>query len=697
MILDGILFSKPRFGILWIGVALFSMSWMALAGDVPEGPTARFGKTRQWADATGKFKITAKLVQADPKSIQLEKGDGRVVTIELQKMSEPDQAFVTAFLDASEATRGVEVDSKGGDNPFHGGVPKLDGRLDRPDKPTRSNRGRMNDEGPSVDGSFKDADGIPMIQLNTNKAEPIAINFALPFWKAGVVTPMKLGPVKDQIVAVPFTRGFFDSAMMCVAGVKRNAIVSIYNAESGGQKKYSRLSTTDIQSAEVKPIGQYSDSWRVYAMSPNGKQFLAVNVSMWHRGNDLALFEQTKEGSFQAQFQFTAGGGNWAELMWVGFLSNTRILTVSQKNDLTIWDLESKRATHRGNTGGPLHAPIAGQQRAAIGGQGELIAVPSTNAIAFLRGEDGKQVGLIKVDGTSTPAIAFSPDGQFVAASVPFAVHVYSLRDGSLVKSISIAENNPNGSIEWIDKCLLVNQKLLLDVEKGMPVWSYEIQGANATAVFGGQLYALFASDKGGSIVACHLPHFSMDDIGRKADAKDLYVLGPGSKFRIDTNFHGMTPDEQRGCRSAIADNLTKMGWVEDNGATNEVRLGLVQGEREETEYVESRHPFGFGVPIPSFHPFGRSSGPTTKATAIPWHHTIVVLAGGTEVYRTEITVGTPGSAQLKEGETVQQAIDRTCQPSPSFFTMAQIPKRIMKPEFRDGFGRSKITDKGIQ
>ncbi len=363
-------------------------------------------------------------------------------------------------------------------------------------------------------------------------------------------------------------------------------------------------------------------------------------------------------------------------------------MTITKKNEMTIWDLEGKRATHRGDTGGV--------QVAAISGNGELLAVPNKGSIACLNGDDAKQVGVLTVEGSDVPSIAFSPDGQSIAAYVPYAVHIYSLKDGNLTKSISIAENIPNASLNWLGKYLFVNRKLLVDVEQGVPIWTYDTSGAASVDAYGEQLHALFANETGGTLVSLKLPHVAVEEMLKKKSSDKFYAVGPGSRFKVQANFAGMSANDQQTCRTTITNTLKNLGWVEDSQAVNEVVLTLAQIERQEAEFVQSDSRFGFGPPV-GFGPFGRPTGPTTKVSAVPWKHSIVISARGAELFRQEMIVGIPGGVQLKEGETAQQAVDRFCQPSPDFFKNAKLPKQLLKPEYRDGFGKSKITERGIQ
>src|SRR5436305_5484135 len=64
---------------------------------------ARVAAAREWADVTGKFKIEAELVAVRNGKVILEKTDGTVITVPLDKLSAADQAFLKAKEGAAAA------------------------------------------------------------------------------------------------------------------------------------------------------------------------------------------------------------------------------------------------------------------------------------------------------------------------------------------------------------------------------------------------------------------------------------------------------------------------------------------------------------------------------------------------------------------------------------------------------------------
>jgi hypothetical protein len=61
---------------------------------LPQGIPSRKPAARTWTDRTGKFKIMAELVEFKDGAVRLKKGDGKVLTLPVEKLSDADQAYL---------------------------------------------------------------------------------------------------------------------------------------------------------------------------------------------------------------------------------------------------------------------------------------------------------------------------------------------------------------------------------------------------------------------------------------------------------------------------------------------------------------------------------------------------------------------------------------------------------------------------
>lgn len=59
------------------------------------------------------------------------------------------------------------------------------------------------------------------------------------------------------------------------------------------------------------------------------------------------------------------------------------------------------------------------------------------------------------------------------------------------------------------------------------------------------------------------------------------------------------------------------------------------------------------------------------------------------------MSIGPPSSFSQKEGETIDQAIQRVMAPKPNWFIETLLPTNVPKPEYINGYGASDLTPSG--
>ncbi len=84
---------------------------------------------REWVDSTGRFKIMAKLLSESNGKVELEKEDGRVISLPVNKLGEADQKYLADLKLANSE-----------ENPFAGGVMKDSSRPTQPVVPAPARR-----------------------------------------------------------------------------------------------------------------------------------------------------------------------------------------------------------------------------------------------------------------------------------------------------------------------------------------------------------------------------------------------------------------------------------------------------------------------------------------------------------------------------------------------------------------------------
>ncbi len=655
------------------GLVLFFLvggSAWHLHGGEPKGALSGFAVQRSWSNDSGQFRIDAKLVFADEQSVKLAKTDGKTVTVPLDRLSSADKAFIQGFLQAEAALAMADQAEAQSANPFAGG------------EPTQPSAAAAAPAASGETTSEAGAGEIPTRNAVVKGIRPVSVSPGKEFWEVEALHGFPDVTFQEMVVPTPVEKPFFAALRMNAAGRSGNVIINSYQENRGNRGAFGRFAFANSATGDVSPVLELSEPWKLMDVSADGKRAAAVRIEGFDKGNDVALL-RVANGRIVPEFQFTAGGGAWDELHYVAFLPGNRLMTISQKHNLTIWDLDNPagpRAMYRGNSGGKLWAELSPA--------GELLAMIAGKSIAFVDTAAFQLKGFIARDEEALH-MAFSPNGKTLAAYHPFTVTLYSMETGEEISSFAVSESSGNAKLLWTGDHLLL-ESVLYDVERGVPLWTYENK-ASAKSVLGNYLFSVFGGDKQSTLTVYKVPHAEALRVANEIDPNNIYCLKPGDSVRVNYQLSGVPADQQAKIREAVEEKLSKLGWQQSSGATNVLEIKLEQGEREEAEYFTRS---GFGPVF--FSPFSRPSGPSEKFSYRAWKHTLTVRTGGQQVYHAAMNRGAPQNLTTKDGESTQAAVNRFCQPYADYFKNLAIPPHVLKPEYQGGLGKSVVSASGM-
>ncbi|MCU0709134.1 MAG: SHD1 domain-containing protein [Pirellula sp.] len=659
----------PSVGVMRITIA-----------DEPKGPLSGFAVPRQWSDKSGKFKIQAKLKFANEDEVQLLKDDDKVVTVPMNKLSEPDRVFVDSFLKAEAALKASGAGSnteEDSENPFAGGAPSSSrGKSEMPKK------GRQGAEDSSSAGQ-----GLEQRTPNTKGMKQMTITPAKEFWSLPELKGFPDVSFDDLVLQTPMPKPFFAAMRTMAAGKSGNLVLNTYQQGREPNENYSKFLVVNVSSGDTSEILELDQPWKLMAMSPDGSRAAAVRVIGFDKGNDVALFKVSPDG-LTPEFQFTAGGGSWDELHFVAFAPGNQLITISQKSTLTYWDLNGTpgpKAVRRGSTGGALAATMSPA--------GEVMAFPMGNSIAIVDNASGKMVGCVRRE-QPIGQVAFSSNGQFLAIYSPFSVTILNTQDGKQVNSFPVSDGNPQTEVLWVGAHLMVGP-IAYDVERGVPLWTYEGNPSGKTTL-GSYLVTAFGGDKETATTVFRIPHEEAIRASKDLDPAKIFAIAPGDAVAVQYNLMNVPADQQQAIRTAVETKINDLGWRLSSSASNTIMIQVAQGKQEEAEYYTHN---GFG-PAPIFAPPGFGppigSGPPIKVQYIPWNHSITIQADGKQIFAAQFQRGAPQNLQTNDGESTQQAVNRHCQPYADYFKNAAIPPHLLKSEYQGGLGKSVIDGRGM-
>jgi WD40 repeat protein len=527
---------------------------------------------------------------------------------------------------------------------------------------------------------------IPMREAITKSSKQISAKLGKPFWSAS--SPMGFPEIKfdDLIMKVDIFKPFFAKMTMMSAGKAGISVIGVYQDGHGNNEKYSQFMVIKAKDGFTSPIVQFSDPWKLMAISPDGLRVAAVRVVGFDKGNDLAIFRVTPDG-LQADFQFTAGGGDWDELHFVGFAPDNRLVTISQKHNLTVWDLSNPsgpKAIYQGNSGGSTVAQMSPA--------GELMALPAGTSIAVIDVAAAKMVGLIARDQRAS-TISFSQDGKKIAAFKPFEVALYGTEDGREISRLAVSEPREDAPLRWLGKYLMVGA-VVYDVDRGLPIWTYE-GSPSGTSSIGSHLICGFGGEKSSSITVTRIPHDEAIASAASIDPTRIYAIRPGDSVSIEYKLGSTSTEVQQQIKQSLEKKLKDLGWSLANVSRNKVVIEIEQGKQEEADYYTS---YSMGPLIPLPRGLGpRPSGPSEKVTYTPYLQKITITADGAQVYFASENRTAPDGLRTKDGESTQAAVNRHCQPNAKYFENVPIPPHLCKAEYQGGLGKSKLEATGTR
>ncbi|MDB4370469.1 SHD1 domain-containing protein [Mariniblastus sp.] len=621
----------------------FPPSRLSLVESTKDGATdqsmAPPAELRKWTDATGSFSINAKLVSDEDGNIQLEKEDGRVITLPLAKLSDEDQTYLEELeKQNSEA------------NPFAGGDMKT------PPKST-------NDSTPRVS---KSQPVIPAIEPNATANEMV---FSDKGWK---VQPDAAAIVKSDNKVIKFQSGFTQhefhnrvssvflinngqTAVAAITNPFENATeLLIANLETAKSKPPLRINLKDATLLAVNPDSTQAVTYK------KGRGREPGEISFWKLGDEASQTAAWKAASFFDRDGLTPNLGR--------FIDNNRLLTVGRR--VILWDCKSATAVYS--------YPISETNNPALSANGKQLAVVSGKSVFIINVNDGNILGKIEPP-TATKFLAFSPSGESLAGinSISGEIWIWDLTNNQLTRELS-APPAMVQSMTWVgEEYLLINNSSLIDIELRATVWSYRSTGGSILNANDSRFWFIGKS----KFTPISLPHKNLAIQTEQLDPDDLLVLAPDSEVSLELDLP-FSRQEQDQIRDRITRTLQDNGVTIRNNAKLKIVLAIIKGKQEKAEMSSITDPFG------------RRGTESIKYT--PQIGSVTLIKEGVDVWKTSRRFGPMGMIQLKKGESAQAAAKRLCKPSPLFFESVRIPKYIGQLPSGKPLGQSTISEKGI-
>lgn len=634
---------------------------------LPEPP-----KERLWKDSSGAFEIRATLVAKNATSVSLKKADGEVITVPIEKLSSRDRDYVK-----KQSLRAVSPPPETN----QGGPPDIRSMIDEHRQRSQSAVGPGG--GAGLSGRVPDTseyDALPMGDLSGMST--IALSDPKAAWSYTPLPTPAFAPVPVTPVSLP-------SDGMNRARARKNTLVvscdgsiaALGMGDPMGRRTHvfvvnfmeSRLlASHELPSLEFIPRDVASRGG--YVITSSSVRGRPEHVAFW-RPTDGSL---ERVGGWRLPSESPP-----ASLLEVRFVELARAVTIDHLGKLVIWNVRDGTAI--------AGCEITPQVGRAFNYDGRRMAAFADDAIHLFDLAEGRDLAAISVDGHSPAKLGFSPDGTRLAGLGGGELIVWDLTNGEVLHAIALEDEEKPSSVDWADnRFLIVNHRDLVDIESGMVFWKFSggtsVQTV-AIAPAGNSCYLyedVMRHDPQVSLCSFLLP---LDQISERWEAfrKENLVLLEAGPISIQMQGLPFSRDEQEAIRSSLTKQLQERAFTIQANAPMTLSLRVETGTSEQAE-------------VRDFGENRFTTDPDAVVTYTPTSCEARLTQGETLIWK-RYRLNSPTAVFIpKESESSQQAVNRMCQPSASFFSDLRLPRPgLLLPGGKSHIGGCNLTARGLQ
>ena len=619
---------------------------------------------RTWSDATGKFTIDATLVDRTEKDVRLQKADGRIVSVPISKLSQPDQEFLAAQA-KNEA-----------DNPFAGG-----------ELPDMKSAPKPRVVAPGVLASFQCADVANL----TSKGADVVLQPNLPFASLSPDPGPDRPTWRNFSIVVPSESHYerMKTPIMVGSSGKFAAAINQYPNYSRPEK-YGRVYLARYGDLKPKLIIDAAESIELLDHHPSSGLTLAVvhKESDTRGGGQFCVIEGLEEGNaavvLRRVIPSMGSSSSLPRIEWAKLIDEDHVVAYLDRK-LACWNL----------TDNELVYVIDRMPRQIDLSPGrEYLAIGQSKKVVFVSSVTGESLASFDLATASlTPEVCFDPSGTRLAIGSGNELSLLDLRNGNVEKDFKLMKHIGD-LIGWVsEQQLLTASAGLIDFELEMPIWDYSGVQRDSIVIDGGLVRFQSATEK--TMFALEAPHGPAQAVAKKlaAGGDSIYIIEPGTE--VSFTIEATAEADEAQIRQSLEKAATRVGWVVTDNATTKLIAKIGRGKREEVEYYsyksvpDERFPrsrLGFGSLGPR-----KSVRETTKASITPFTMSFEVQRNGQTLWRRQSRNHLPQTLYLQENQTLQEAISQYEKPTERYFEYVSLPERIPKPEVSKMIGRSHV------
>ncbi|QEG34381.1 SHD1 domain-containing protein [Bythopirellula goksoeyrii] len=656
--------------------------------------TAAEYESRIWSDKSGKHEIKAKFIDLVDGQVRLERPNGDVSRIPLEKLSVADQDYVKngaksaqPHEPAAPAPQGLQVGDRVEAQHFGkwklGVVTEIDYKWD--------------DVEVRIDGDddmdwTKDLDEL---RYPGTTQQPFLVKPASPASSLKTVRPdyddmarlIADGTPADKIQADPHSDAgsawkpravrlsgksdFFEKPADFVVTASAEPLALILHGNHHGEA-LPRVEIVDLSSRKVVASGPAPPGTSKLVLSPSGTT-IATAQSDLHGDDSSGQVDIWKlaDKKISHLVSFVPYVMNtWPNLdpEWFAWLDDKRLFTVNSEGQLLLWNASDAKANYE-------LMLDRGVKPLLTAGRRHLV-VPTSAGVQFYDADSGDLLAVVGSGNFRNATLAFSPSGRQLAIASNEFIDVFDITTGETTRSFPCRGLGFRDELTWVDEDYLFSAGgLLINVPLRIIAWKFDIRNQLVKS-FAGTHWMLLDNHakKTQALVPFELPPPEALEAVKDLSDEDLLVVKPGDSISIDVQIpedNLLAQDVQQSLEEALADANMKL--VDDSPLKLVARTKT--GETQKIRYRGFHDHFGKGELI----------------DVVNRIYEMELLLNGAVIWKRESVHSAPYHLQLQEGESTRTAIDRVMKPSGANFK-GRLPSFVVRPEYMEPLGKSNLS-----
>ncbi len=299
----------------------------------------------------------------------------------------------------------------------------------------------------------------------------------------------------------------------------------------------------------------------------------------------------------------------------------------------------------------------------------------------------GKTLGQLEGDADSFMRFAFHPNGKQLVGFAMSHLQVWDLTTGQRTADLSLPQTLGADEMQWVDDdYLLARGKQLVDIKRGIVLWTYDREGIPLPSGQCGGKYWFLLQDtrRNKGLAPAKLPDPAALKAVESMTPEQLLAVGPGSEVGLRVEIDDATPEEQRQVFESLVARLKANGMRPVRQAEVTLVASRMDGDTKDITY----------------RTLGSLRNRETTTTQVtPRISQLAFEKDGKQLWVSKHVVGAPLVLRRKAGQTIEAALDerRNQKQNVAFFLNAELPKQVMRQSKTGSYGRSRVTAQGIQ